>query len=232
MAVAPLSAESHPRTRLADFVVQVFADRVTRDSEEYCRQGILKRLRAERSSGSGKNKPASDLLSHGWFNGTATGTDYSHLASFCSLTLWHGTKSSSTGAVRNVERRCGRALRASKSPKPLREGISPTLSRSNRFFPTIGLILTRLSRSGSKCCVIPVAEADCAAMNKSVIFVAQPNFPRECLRPQSMSKGVVVHPRLRIRSSDACQPSTPIASTVAIATGLFAQTPPSISGVP
>ena len=103
---------------------------------------------------------------------------------------------------------------------------------SKRFLPTVGLILTRLLRFGSKCCVIPVAETDCAVMNRSVIFVAQASFPRGCFRPQSMSKGGVVQPKLKIRSSDACQPSTPIASTVAIATGLFAQTPPSIKGVP
>src|SRR5216684_6146554 len=69
-------------------------------------------------------------------------------------------------------------------------------------------------------------------MNTSTVLVAQYAFPWGNVRAPLTSSGDVEQPRLKTHMSSRGHPSTPTASTTARPVGLFAHTPPSISGTP
>ncbi len=71
---------------------------------------------------------------------------------------------------------------------------------------------------------VPIDAWDWPSMKSLMAFVPSDVMPGASPMRYASSK----HPMLRTRSDSRLQPSTPMASTTAMPTGLFAQTPPSM----
>src|SRR3989344_4024813 len=79
---------------------------------------------------------------------------------------------------------------------------------------------------------VPREAEFCACMNRSIALRPQYDKPSDGRIMPPVLTGSLVHPILNTLISDAGHPSTPIASTTARPTGLFAHTPPSTNGDP
>src|SRR3989344_6524214 len=79
---------------------------------------------------------------------------------------------------------------------------------------------------------VPRDAESCACINRSMTLMPQYDRPNDVRAVLPVPMGSLVHPILNTFISDAGHPSTPIASTTARPTGLFAQIPPSTNGEP